>query len=163
MTHKELNELLCDMSLEEKIGQLVQAQRLSEEDAALLQREELLKFGQSELCRRMQKTKELYREQPFILSLTLQELDALCPGWLPMEAADGNARVMIQGIIDCYFEEEEAWVLLDYKTDRSMDAERRGQYSRQLRLYQTALERITGRPVKERLLYWTRTGEEIHC
>ena len=146
-----------------QIGQLVQAQRLSEEDAALLQREELLKFGQSELCRRMQKTKELYREQPFILSLTLQELDALCPGWLPMEAADGNARVMIQGIIDCYFEEEEAWVLLDYKTDRSMDAERRGQYSRQLRLYQTALERITGRPVKERLLYWTRTGEEIHC
>ena len=59
----------------------------------------------------------------------------------------------MQGTIDCCFMEGGQWVLLDYKTDRTDDMDaRRAHYEKQLRVYALALETITGRPVKERLL-----------
>ncbi|MEE1200402.1 MAG: PD-(D/E)XK nuclease family protein, partial [Christensenellales bacterium] len=55
--------------------------------------------------------------------------------------------------VDCCFIEDGQWVLLDYKTDRSDDPEAlREHYRKQLKVYGLALQRITGIPVKERLL-----------
>ena len=52
--------------------------------------------------------------------------------------------VLIQGIIDAYFEEDgEIIVILDYKTDRvQTEAELKDRYREQLRLYTKALEQI---------------------
>ena len=62
--------------------------------------------------------------------------------------------VMVQGIIDLYFEEDDGLVLLDYKTDRVWDEETlTNRYRVQLDYYQKALEKLTGKPVKERYLY----------
>ena len=61
---------------------------------------------------------------------------------------------LLQGVIDCAFEEDGAWVLLDYKTDRITDEEAFVQrYALQLDWYARALERITDKPVKEKYLY----------
>ena len=67
---------------------------------------------------------------------------------------------MIQGIIDVYFEEEDGLVLLDYKTDAVPDLEMLWQrYETQLDYYQEALERLTGKKVKERILYSFHLGQ----
>ena len=59
----------------------------------------------------------------------------------------------MQGTIDCCFIEDGAWILLDYKTDRSGDLDAlRDHYRAQLSVYALALERITGIPVRQRLL-----------
>ena len=68
---------------------------------------------------------------------------------------------MVQGIIDVCFRTQEGWVIADYKSDRYWDQARVEMYSRQLRLYAYALERITAMPVRELMLYRTRTAEEI--
>jgi len=61
---------------------------------------------------------------------------------------------ILQGVIDCAFLEDGAWVLVDYKTDRITDEEAFMQrYQGQIGWYAAALERITGLPVKERYLY----------
>ena len=78
---------------------------------------------------------------------------------------DGSASeemLLVQGIIDVFFEEEDGIVLLDYKTDRVREAEELiRRYRRQLELYGEALERTRGKRVKERYLYSFALGETI--
>ncbi len=67
---------------------------------------------------------------------------------------DDESGTLLQGVIDCAFLEDGAWVLVDYKTDRIEDEDAFIQrYRLQIDWYARALERITGLPVKERYLY----------
>mgnify|MGYP000520820720 CR=1 FL=1 len=62
--------------------------------------------------------------------------------------------VVVQGIIDVYFEEEDKIILVDYKTDRVREGEEDiliRRYRAQMESYQQALEKITGKCVKENL------------
>ncbi len=62
--------------------------------------------------------------------------------------------VLIQGIIDVFFEEEDGLVLLDYKTDSvSAMTELWNRYETQLDYYQEAIQKLFGKNVKERILY----------
>ena len=88
---------------------------------------------------------ELYREQPFVLGI---EADKVNPGF-PKEET-----VLVQGIIDAYFEENGELVLVDYKTDAVEKAQDLiDRYRVQLDLYERALTQITGKNVKEKLIY----------
>ena len=61
---------------------------------------------------------------------------------------------LLQGVIDCAFLEGDAWVLVDYKTDRISDESAFiARYQLQLDWYARALNRITGKPVKAKYLY----------
>ena len=67
---------------------------------------------------------------------------------------------MVDGQIDLFFETEEGYEIVDFKTDRSMHAER---YRQQLALYAQALSDARKKPVTHRWLYWLRfqTAEEV--
>ena len=76
----------------------------------------------------------------------------------------GEETVLIQGIIDAFFYEEKELVLVDYKTD----AVREGEEMRLVELYHTqledyaqALERMTGKRVKEKYIYSFTLNKEI--
>lgn len=77
--------------------------------------------------------------------------------------------VIVQGIIDCYFEEDGAMVLIDYKTswiDLSKDfedeaARLRNEYLAQIEIYKKALGTALGKPVKEACLYLFGPGKSI--
>ncbi len=98
-----------------------------------------------------------YRERQFIIGIpayeVLKELD------LPR---DPEELLMVQGIIDMYFEEEDGLVIVDYKTDAVKTAEELvKRYKLQLDLYARALEQITGKKVKEKWIYSFALGQEI--
>ena len=63
--------------------------------------------------------------------------------------------VLVRGIIDVYFEEDdEGLVVLDYKTDKVHNIEELElRYKAQLEYYAKALEQLTGKKVKEKLIY----------
>ena len=70
--------------------------------------------------------------------------------------------IQINGIIDCYFVEENAVVLVDYKSDRLWQEDAfREKYRIQLRLYKEALERVTDLPVKACYIYAFAPGKTI--
>ena len=70
--------------------------------------------------------------------------------------------MLIQGIIDVFFEEEDYIVVADYKTDRVETAEELiRRYQVQLDYYAQALERLTGKSVKEKLIYSFALSREI--
>lgn len=95
-------------------------------------------------------------------------------GGKPVVAAPG-APVLISGAIDVLFEEEDGWVIADYKTDR-LPAQIAGEdeavreqalamlvahYRPQVRLYTRFWSRITGEKVKESGLYFTALGRWV--
>ena len=118
-------------------------------ERGLLTAEELLalpmrgveRFYASEIGQRVLRSPEVRREWSFNLRMD-------------------DGVTLLQGVIDCAFAENDAWILLDYKTDRIVDEEAFVErYASQLNWYATALERITGRPVAERWLYALSTGK----
>ena len=63
-------------------------------------------------------------------------------------------NLLVQGVVDCAFMEDDGWVLVDYKTDRVEDEEAfREAYRPQLKWYAEAVRELTGKPVKETWLY----------
>lgn len=142
-------------AVNEELQRLVKNGKLTEEDLCAVRPSDFLIFAKSSLAPRMQKAKEqneLYREQPFVIGLPGTEADG----------SDSEELVLIQGIIDAFFYEDDKIVVLDYKTDRIYCAEELVEkYHAQLEYYEKALEMMTGKQVKERLIYSFTLGKVI--
>lgn len=114
------------------------------------------KFLESSLARRMAEADrkgKLYREQPFVLGLTADRIGSGFPS---------DEQVLIQGIIDVFFEEDGKIVVADYKTDAvKTEKELVDRYQVQLAYYAEALSRLTGREVAQKIIYSFALGNEI--
>jgi ATP-dependent helicase/nuclease subunit A len=87
---------------------------------------------------------------------------------IPANEADPEVQseelVLVQGIIDLYFEEPDGLVLLDYKTDSVKTAgQLLDRYQTQMDLYARALAAATGKPVKEKIIYSFKLEEMIYA
>lgn len=95
----------------------------------------------------------LAKEQPFVLGVDAREI---YPG------TENGETILVQGIIDVYFEEDGELVLLDYKTDKVRTAEElKEKYHSQLAYYAKALEQLLEKPVKEKIIYSFTLKKEI--
>ncbi len=113
----------------------------------------VLQFCASPLGQRMAKAAAIRREYPFSVILA-------GGGYLPdVEPGEG---MLVQGVIDCLFQEEQGWVLVDYKTDR-LDTEEafRRRYAVQLALYRQAVEQISGMTLQRMYIYSFHLQKEI--
>ena len=113
------------------------------------------KFFESNLYKRMRQAfinGKLYREAPFVIGID-------------REINTEKETVLVQGIIDAWFTEDEDVILMDYKTDRVYgkqgEEELVRRYKLQLDNYAEALRRITGKIPKEKLIYSFALGKEI--
>ena len=103
-----------------------------------------------------QRDGRLHREQQFIIGIPARE----------MGRGDSRELVLVQGVIDAYMEEEDGLVLIDYKTDR-VPGGRAGRerlaerYRQQVAYYQRALEQLTGKKVKENIIYSLTLQESV--
>lgn len=92
------------------------------------------------------KNRNLFREQQFYVGMRPKEISE--------RYKDSQDLVIVQGVIDAYFLEENRIVLLDYKTDNVDTLETLiERYHVQLDLYAKTLERLTGTQVKEKVIY----------
>ena len=143
--------------VKQQIDALCALGRMQEADAKRLNWKQLLGFLQSDTAKRMRVAAEqgtLEREKPFVMSV---------PANLVWEESRPEEEVLIQGIIDVFWEEADGIVLLDYKTDYVDNAQELvHRYKKQLELYADALSRFSGeKPVKEILIYSFALAETI--
>ncbi len=110
-------------------GELVE----TSDDAKLLART----FLEHELGARAARAKRVEREWSFLVAVN---------------------DVVVSGQIDLWFVEQDAIVLVDYKTNAEVDA---GAYETQVHLYALALERATGLRVREAYLHFLRPNELV--
>ncbi len=141
--------------IKEGLKELVREGRLLEEDLRSIRAKDFLPYIKSGLSARMAeagKRGELYREQPFVIGLPGDQVDG----------SDSEELVLVQGIIDAFFYEEDRIVVVDYKTDYILrEEEFVEKYRAQLDYYGRALEMLTGGKVKERLIYSFVLGKVI--
>ena len=115
----------------------------------------LMKSGLGRRMGAAQEKKDLVREQPFVLDIPASEQDSR---WSTEET------ILIQGVIDAYFYEGDDLVLVDYKTDyleQGKERELAEKYEKQLSYYARALERLTGKRVKEKYIYSFGAGKAL--
>ena len=149
----DFNKEYTKETLEEFIQKLVADKIILSNQAKAINRFKLLKFMNSNLVKRVSKAKNIYKEQPFYLKLKVDEV----------YKEKSNESVLIQGIIDLYFiDENDKIVLVDYKTDyANKEEELIDKYAKQLDLYRIAIERALKRKVDEIYIYSTYFDREI--
>ena len=142
--------------LEIQLEELISCGKMSREEGAAVDLEDIRRFLRSESGKRMEQAAlkgQLYRERPFVLGVPA---DSIRSGWSSRET------VLIQGIIDACFIEDGRMVVLDYKTDRvSEPRELADKYGAQLDYYALALERLTGYPVGDKIIWSFCLGRDI--
>lgn len=130
--------------------------RLSSEFATLINNKKVLAFLDSNLAKRMilaDKFGKLYKEQSFFYGIPANRVRKEYPEC---------EKMLMQGVIDVYFEEDGKLIIADYKTDRvDTKDELIVRYGIQLELYKEALSSLTGKEVSELILYSTRQEQEI--
>lgn len=155
LQHLRFSETGSIAQLDAEKRRIAAAGLLTAEEAAAVDLPSVLRLFGSPLGRRLAAAADVRREFRF----TLLEPAA---DYFPGAAADD--RLLLQGVVDCFFVEDGGVTVLDYKTDRVTAAEapqRAERYRGQLRAYARALERILGLPVRRCALWFLRPGVEI--
>lgn len=153
--HKLLENL--DLSRDYSEAELVDVMnQLLGEQASIIRVRDIMRFLSSPIGRRVQDASRrgnYHAEQPFVLGVPVQSV---------YPEADENEMMVVQGVIDVYFEEAGDLVVLDYKTDRVLEGSQLvNRYHTQLDYYAQALERLTGKRVKEKIIYSFALHQEI--
>ena len=159
--HTAFEHLPLDMRPEERLineylDKLLSDKKLSKEEREYIRAEDISDFLKSDICGRMRAADlrhELYREQPFIISVPASDVN----GDFPAED-----RIMVQGIIDAFFTENGRIVVVDYKTDR-VDDERIlvERYHEQLTYYEKALCQLMDINASEKVIYSVSLSKEV--
>ncbi|MBQ5799517.1 MAG: helicase-exonuclease AddAB subunit AddA, partial [Oscillospiraceae bacterium] len=141
--------------VESVIDDLLCRRLLSAEQAEAIDRSVIVRFLRSPICARLRAAKQVEREYHFSLLRPVNEV---------LAGVEETDEVLLQGVVDCFFEEDGALVVVDFKTDRITREqlhERAEQYRPQLEAYAAALERVMERPVREKILCFLHLGEEV--
>lgn len=137
-----------------QIEKLAQEGRLPQEMAVLVDIDRLGAFFATPLGKRLCSAKKVYRELPFTYMIPASEL---------AEDIDADERLLLQGMIDVAFIEDDTWVILDYKTGGGGEdtSEIIKRYGKQIAYYARALGDISAKAVSEAYLYMIDDGRLI--
>ena len=134
-------------NFETEINRLKEWEYISEEEAEV-DTKHIKAFINSNLFERMHKANTLKREMKFLTFLPAGMVRKDIP------KAFENEEIVVQGAVDCMFIEDDGVVIVDFKTDRVKNEEKLiSSYAEQLNIYAMACEKITGLPVKEKIIY----------
>ena len=143
-------------AIEQQIEELLQEEKISKEAAKVVRSSQISWFVRSAVGKRMKEASALgtlHREQQFVMSIDASERN---PAW------DQGEQILVQGIIDAFWEEADGLVLVDYKTDHVKEGQELiERYQRQMHYYSQALERAYGKKVKECYLYSFALGKAV--
>ncbi|SHE31841.1 DNA helicase/exodeoxyribonuclease V, subunit A [Thermoanaerobacter uzonensis DSM 18761] len=156
MQKLDLNKALSLDSIKGQVKDMVDREILTGEQAKEVDIQKIEGFFKTSLGERMLSSKNVKREVPFHIKLSSREI------YKDLPEEYENEFIQVQGIIDCFFEEEDGLVLIDYKTDYVQEGkveEIKEKYRVQIELYSKALENITGKKVKEKYIYLFFNGD----
>ncbi len=143
-----------EQSVRAQIEAMRAQRKLTEEQAKAADAYAIVQFLRSDLAARIRKSEQVEREYRFSLLRPVRDFSSL----------DADDSVLLQGVVDCFFEEDGELVVVDFKTDHVLRAqldERAEHYRPQLEAYSMALTRVMGKKVKEKVLYFFSAGEEV--
>jgi ATP-dependent helicase/nuclease subunit A len=150
MQHIPLDAEPDEAAVASTLRAMVAKELITESQSELVDPGVIVSFFRSALGGRLLRARSAWRELPFSYGLPAKDVYP--------DAGDSakDEIILIQGVIDCMFEEPEGLVLVDFKTDalRGMKPEAlRDRYKVQLDLYKRAVEHIWKRPVTGKYIF----------
>ena len=139
----------CTEEIRAEVDRLVQEGFLTERQKAMIDCSMLASFFASPVGRKLRSGGQILREFKFSI---------LDDGENYGEGLEGE-QVLLQGVVDCAFLEEDGIIIVDFKTDRVTEAtlpQLTQRYRLQVQTYAHALSRIYQMPVKAKCLYFFR-------
>ncbi|MBQ7718130.1 MAG: helicase-exonuclease AddAB subunit AddA [Clostridia bacterium] len=119
---------------------------ITPESAAQVPYEKIAAFLTSPLGERLRKADRVFREEPFTMLTPVPKVMG--------DTKSSDEKIMVQGIIDCFFFEGDKIILLDFKTDKVRDIQAiKSRYKTQIDLYAEALEKKYFSKVYEKFIY----------
>ncbi len=154
----DFRSISTEQETEHALLKLVENGRLSEANRRMVRASVIWHFLDSPLGKKIRCAAgegRLQKEQQFVIGIPARE----------MGLGESEELILIQGIVDAYLEEQGELVLIDYKTDHIKRGEEHllsERYGLQLSYYKRALEQMTGKRVKDTIIYSMTLQEEIH-
>ena len=113
----------------------------------------LLTFARGPLAEKMKTASAIRKEMPFSILLPARSFYPDC---------EEGENIFLQGVMDCLLEYEKDFIIIDYKTDRTMtEEELKEHYKIQLQVYGEAAEKLLGKPVSHLYLWSFTYGKAI--
>ena len=141
--------------IKEFVQNLVNRNIITKQESYEINITKLYEYTKSNLWQELKNAKEVHKEQPFYINLKSQDV----------YGNSSNDNILVQGIIDLYYINSKGEIILvDYKTDRINNGEEQKlieKYSKQLEIYQKALEQSLQKNVSRKYIYSVTLGKEI--
>lgn len=110
MQHIRLTEPITHESISHLLTEMVRKELLTEAQKEVIDIDGIIQFFETEIGKRLLNAKKVKREVPFSLALPAREAYS---DWF----SDEDENILVQGVMDCVFEDDDGFVLIDYKTD----------------------------------------------
>jgi len=140
----------------EELDRLTEISLLTQAQRETIDTQKIVRFFESEVGKRVMGARNIWREFSFSL---LYDAERFYPG-------SGGEKILLQGVVDCFFEECGGLTVIDFKTDRVTPEtleEKAKYYEPQIAAYSEALERITKKSVNERIIYFFAIDRAHYC
>ena len=147
-----------------QIKDLIKRDVISEKQSLVINPFKIYKFFKSNIGKRALASQFIKREQSIYSQIKMNDIYLSNEDIQNNRATYEEESLMLRGIIDLYFEENDEIVIVDYKTDYIDEYNKQeiiDRYRKQLDLYAEALNKLTGKKVKEKYLYLFNIDEEV--
>lgn len=156
-THLVLQYLnFSDPDVEAQMERMREKELISAQQADAVRVEELKRFLASPLAEEIRGADHVSREYRFTVMMNVKDYDP---------DAAGEDEILLQGVVDCWFETDRGVTVVDFKIDAVSTSEeqlrRTAEYRVQLEAYSRALEQVLEKKVLRRVLYFLKTGEAV--
>ena len=159
----DLNKVSTEDEIKAQIESLVKRNIITEKESKVLTPRKISKFFQSPIGSRMLASNFVKREQKIYTQIKMNDIYVNDEEFKNNSETYKDESIMLRGVIDVYFEEDDQIVILDYKTDKVYNNKEEivYRYKKQLDIYAEALSILTGKTVKEKYLYLFSINQEI--
>ena len=160
----DLNRINTIYEIKSQIKDLIKRDIISQKQSLVINPFKIYNFFKSNIGKRALSSQFIKREQSIYSQIKMGDI------YINNEDIQNNREIyeeediMLRGVIDLYFEEDDEIVIVDYKTDYVNEDNKQSiidRYRKQLDLYADALNKLTGKRIKEKYLYLFNIDEEV--
>ncbi len=137
----------ANVSIKDEIERLVSDGKLTVDEAKSLNPNNLKAFFESDIGKKVLSSDKVYKEQNFMVEVLATKV------YNDLSEEFNDEKIIIQGVADLCFVENDGLVIVDYKTDKADEEELVKRYKTQLDIYALALSQVFDMKVSQTAIY----------